>query len=343
VNPDPERDSLAKRAAAWVPPWQRPTVASANGSDNDAGESDDAIDNADELDNADDLGNAGELGNADDLEIGHADAGVDDMSEAAAREVDTDPDTAAARTRADSPARPTDAMAPLIDDAIAVIAESVDEPLDDLVDEPLDEPIDEPVELRKPIGKAPQLPRRPPSDTELGPAIEAILLVIDEPVTAEQLGDVLDVPAAAVAECLDALAADYNKSGRGFDLRRVSGGWRFYTRGTYAPYVERFVLDGQSVRLTQAALETLAVVAYRQPVTRSRISAIRGVNCDGVVRTLVTRGLIEECGTQPETGAYLYRTTELFLEKLGLDSVDQLPPLAPFLPDNIDGLSDAEL
>jgi segregation and condensation protein B len=96
------------------------------------------------------------------------------------------------------------------------------------------------------------------------------------------------------------------------------------------------VLDGQQLRLTQASLETLAVVAYKQPVTRSRISAIRGVNCDGVVRTLITRGLIEECGIEPESGAHLYRTTNLFLEKLGLDSVAQLPPLAPFLPDNLD-------
>ncbi len=102
------------------------------------------------------------------------------------------------------------------------------------------------------------------------------------------------------------------------------------------------MLDGQPIRLTQAALETLAVVAYKQPVTRSRISAIRGVNCDGVVRTLVTRGLVEECGTEPDSGAFLYRTTTLFLEKLGLDSVDELPPLAPFLPDDVDEIADAQ-
>jgi segregation and condensation protein B len=107
--------------------------------------------------------------------------------------------------------------------------------------------------------------------------------------------------------------------------------------------VERFVLDGQQVRLTQAALETLAVIAYKQPVTRSRISAIRGVNCDGVVRTLLSRGLVEECGSEPDSGAHLYRTTTLFLEKLGLNSVDQLPPLAPFLPDDAEAeaLADA--
>ena len=148
-------------------------------------------------------------------------------------------------------------------------------------------------------------------------------------------------PTADVTAALVALAAEYTEAGRGFDLRRAAGGWRLYTRGDYSSYVERFVLDGQSVRLTQAALETLAVIAYRQPVTRSRMSAIRGVNCDGVVRTLTTRGLVEECGTQPESGAFLYRTTPLFLEKLGLDSLDELPPLAPFLPDDVNGFIDA--
>jgi segregation and condensation protein B len=174
---------------------------------------------------------------------------------------------------------------------------------------------------------------------ELRPALEAILLVVDEPVTELLLAQVLEQPVEAVAAELAALAGEYTAHGRGFELRRAAGGWRLYTRPEYAAHVERFVLDGQSVRLTQAALETLAVVAYKQPVTRSRISAIRGVNCDGVVRTLVTRGLIEESGTEPETGAYLYRTSNLFLEKLGLDSVDQLPPLAPFLPDNVDEIA----
>jgi segregation and condensation protein B len=174
---------------------------------------------------------------------------------------------------------------------------------------------------------------------ELRPALEAILLVVDEPVAEQLLAQVVDQPVEAVAAELAALAEEYTAQGRGFELRRAAGGWRLYTRPEYAAHVERFVLDGQSVRLTQAALETLAVVAYKQPVTRSRISAIRGVNCDGVVRTLVTRGLIEESGTEPETGAYLYRTSNLFLEKLGLDSVDQLPPLAPFLPDNVDEIA----
>ena len=152
----------------------------------------------------------------------------------------------------------------------------------------------------------------------------------------------LDQPVDRIHAVLEDIARQYTTLGLGFALRRVAGGWRLYTRAEYAPYVEKFVLDGQQIRLTQAALETLAVVAYKQPVTRSRISAIRGVNCDGVVRTLVTRGLIEETGSEPESGAFLYRTTSLFLEKLGLDSVDQLPPLAPFLPDDIDEIADAQ-
>ncbi|MEN3615354.1 SMC-Scp complex subunit ScpB [Plantactinospora sp. ZYX-F-223] len=178
-------------------------------------------------------------------------------------------------------------------------------------------------------------------DDELRGALEAILLVVDEPVTEILLAQVLEQPTERISAMLERLSAGYTAAGHGFELRRAAGGWRLYTRPEYATYVERFVLDGQSVRLTQAALETLAVVAYKQPVTRSRISAIRGVNCDGVIRTLVTRGLVEECGTEPESGAFLYRTTTLFLEKLGLDTVAQLPPLAPFLPDDVEEIADA--
>ncbi|WP_155371763.1 SMC-Scp complex subunit ScpB [Catellatospora vulcania] len=180
------------------------------------------------------------------------------------------------------------------------------------------------------------------AEGDLVPTLEAILLVVDEPVSELTLAEVLEVPAELIAGTLIDLSAAYTRQNRGFDLRRAAGGWRLYTRAEYAPYVERFVLDGQQLRLTQASLETLAVVAYKQPVTRSRISAIRGVNCDGVIRTLVTRGMIEECGTEPESGAYLYRTTSLFLEKLGLDSVEQLPPLAPFLPDNVEEIADEQ-
>ncbi|GAA2194693.1 SMC-Scp complex subunit ScpB [Micromonospora lupini] len=183
---------------------------------------------------------------------------------------------------------------------------------------------------------APDLP-----DAELRGALEAILLVVDEPVSELVLAQVLEQPAERIGPMLDEIAAGYTAAGHGFELRRAAGGWRLYTRPEYATYVERFVLDGQSVRLTQAALETLAVVAYKQPVTRSRISAIRGVNCDGVIRTLVTRGLVEECGAEPDSGAFLYKTTTLFLEKLGLNTVDELPPLAPFLPDDVEELADA--
>lgn len=178
-------------------------------------------------------------------------------------------------------------------------------------------------------------------EAELRGALEAILLVVDEPVTEQTLAQVLEQPIERIRTVVQRLAEEYTDAGRGFELRRAAGGWRLYTRPEYAPYVERFVLDGQSVRLTQAALETLAVVAYKQPVTRSRISAIRGVNCDGVIRTLLTRGLVQECGVEPETGAHLYQTTPLFLEKLGINSVDELPPLAPFLPDNVEEIADA--
>jgi segregation and condensation protein B len=167
-------------------------------------------------------------------------------------------------------------------------------------------------------------------------ALEAILLVVDEPVLEVVLAQVLEHPRDEVAAALRELAAEYTAQGRGFDLRQVAGGWRFYTRAECAPVVERFVRDGQEVRLTQAALETLAVVAYRQPVSRSRVSAVRGVNCDGVMRTLVLRGLVDEAGTDPESGAILYRTTGYFLERIGLRELDELPDLAPFLPDNVE-------
>ncbi|MGH8889532.1 MAG: SMC-Scp complex subunit ScpB [Acidothermaceae bacterium] len=173
-------------------------------------------------------------------------------------------------------------------------------------------------------------------------AIEAILLVVDEPVTATVVAQVISVPEASVVAGLEELRADYDEAERGFELRQIGAGWRLYTRGTYAAYVERFVLDGQQARLTQAALETLAVVAYRQPVSRSRVSAVRGVNVDGVMRTLVGRGLVEEAGSEHESGAVLYRTTPYFLERLGLKGLAELPNLADFLPESttIDQLED---
>ena len=164
-------------------------------------------------------------------------------------------------------------------------------------------------------------------------AVEAVLLVVDVPTSPPVLAQVLGRPVAEVEEALRALREEYDAGGRGLDLREIAEGWRLYSREDFAAYVERFVLDGQQARLTQAALETLAVIAYRQPVTRSRVSAIRGVSVDAVMRTLLTRGLVEECGADPDTGGGLYRTTGLFLEKLGLRSLDELPSLAPLLPD----------
>jgi len=185
-----------------------------------------------------------------------------------------------------------------------------------------------------------------PADLGDGPglraSLEAILLVADEPVPAVVLAQVLERPTGEITELLRATAVAYEQEGRGFDLREIAGGWRFYTREECAPVVERFVSEGQEVRLTQAALETLAVVAYRQPVSRARVSAVRGVNCDGVMRTLTLRGLVEDSGTDPETGAILYRTTGYLLERLGLASLDELPDLAPFLPENVDDVADGE-
>ena len=173
----------------------------------------------------------------------------------------------------------------------------------------------------------------PQTGPPLSAVVESVLLVTDEPLSPVVLAQVAERPTSEVLEVLHALAGEYAEQGRGFELREVAGGWRLYTRGDCAPYVERFVLDGQSARLTQAALETLAVIAYRQPVTRARVSAVRGVNVDGVVRTLVARGLVVEAGTDGESTATLYRTTDLLLERLGLRSLDELPSLAPFLPD----------
>lgn len=174
----------------------------------------------------------------------------------------------------------------------------------------------------------------------LAAVLEALLLVTDEPVPATTLAQVAETATAEVEHTLATLAQTYLDQDRGFDLRLVAGGWRLYTRADCAPYVERFLLDGQSARLTQAALETLAVIAYRQPVTRSRVSAVRGVNIDGVVRTLQARGLITDVGQDPDSAGTLYRTTPLFLERLGLRGLDELPPLAPLLPE-LDELDDA--
>ncbi|MCE0487746.1 SMC-Scp complex subunit ScpB [Ornithinimicrobium sediminis] len=165
-------------------------------------------------------------------------------------------------------------------------------------------------------------------------AVESVLMVVDEPVTEATLASALELPVEDVQTVLVELSADYDAAERGFMLRRFAGGWRVYTRPEYAPVIERFLLAGQQSRLTQASLETLAVIAYRQPVSRARISAVRGVNVDGVVRTLVARGLVQEVGREGggDSGAVLYATTDYFLQRMGLESLDDLPALAPYLP-----------
>jgi segregation and condensation protein B len=175
------------------------------------------------------------------------------------------------------------------------------------------------------------------SHVELERSIEAILMVVDEPVTELTLATVLEVTTETIIDALHRMRGSYDD--RGFALKAINGGWRFYSHPNYSAAVEKFVLDGQQNRLTQAALETLAVIAYRQPVSRARVSAIRGVNVEAVMKTLVTRGLVEEFGIENETGAILYKTTSYFLERLGLKSLEDLSPLAPHLPD-LDGLDE---
>ncbi|MYR05376.1 SMC-Scp complex subunit ScpB [Gordonia sp. SID5947] len=178
-------------------------------------------------------------------------------------------------------------------------------------------------------------------DDRLRSALEAVLLVVDTPATTDELATAVDQDRARVRTMLTRMAEELTESGSGIDLRYAGDGWRLYTRAEFAPYVERLLLDGARSKLTRAALETLAVIAYRQPVTRARVSAIRGVNVDGVIRTLVARGLINEVGTDPQTSAITYATTELFLERLGLASLTELPDLAPLLPD-VDVIDDLD-
>jgi segregation and condensation protein B len=164
-------------------------------------------------------------------------------------------------------------------------------------------------------------------------ALEALLLLAAEPITEFELAQAVGVPESVVSETLAELVAFYEETGRGFELRQVAGGWRYYTREEHADLITRYVTEGQQSKLSQAALETLAVVAYTQPISRGRVSAVRGVNVDGVMRTLLARGLLEEAGHDPESGALLFATTSYFLERMGLQSLDDLPPLAPQLPE----------
>lgn len=179
------------------------------------------------------------------------------------------------------------------------------------------------------------------TDTTITAPLEALLLMATEPMGAAELAQALDVPTPVVWEALEELVTFYDETGRGFELRQVGEGWRYYTRPQHHDLIASWVLEGQQARLSQAALETLAVVAYLQPISRSRVGSIRGVNVDGVMRTLATRGLIEEAGHSEETGAMLWRTSPLFLEKMGYTTLDQLPPIAPHLPEA--SLLEAEL
>ncbi|GAB7189312.1 hypothetical protein NUM3379_00180 [Kineococcus sp. NUM-3379] len=178
-------------------------------------------------------------------------------------------------------------------------------------------------------------PGAAPQDEAAGlrPALEAVLMVADEPVAPAALARATGSEETTVLAVLRELAGEYSDAGRGFELREVAGGWRMFSRAEHAGVVEAFLLDGQTAKLTQAALETLAIVAYRQPVSRARVSAVRGVSVDGVMRTLLTRGLVCEAGVEATSGATLYRTTDEFLHRMGLRSLEELPPLAPFLPE----------
>ena len=204
------------------------------------------------------------------------------------------------------------------------------------------DPVEEPAPLAPPVVAVPEVEPEPELEPEpepdLDPAalrggLEALLLVVDTPVDEVTLAGALRCPVPRVGTLLAELAEDYDRRGAGITLRRVGEGWRLYTREEHAGVVERYLVDGQRSRLTQAALETLAVIAYRQPVTRARVSAIRGVGVDGVMRTLISRGLVSEVGTDPDSGGGLYATTPLFLERLGLESLDELPELGPLLPE----------
>lgn len=181
------------------------------------------------------------------------------------------------------------------------------------------------------------------TEDEFRSALEAMLLVVDAPAPVELLASALRDHPIRVETALREMSAELTARRSGMDLRYVGDGWRYYTRTEFAPYVERMLLDGARSKLTRAALETLAVIAYRQPVTRARVSAVRGVNVDGVIRTLLARGLIAEAGADPETNGTLYITTELFLERIGLASLADLPPLAPLLPgvDLIDEINES--
>lgn len=249
----------------------------------------------------------------------------------------TEPDTETAPEPDTEPSAGT-AAPPAGDplDAIAPAAEA------DVVAADIDVPVEPEDESRLPGVLAARLA----DPGQLRSAIEAVLFVSESPVAVATLAASLEQTTDAVQTAIDELRESYDERDAGMAVREIAGGVRLFTRAEHADVVEHFLRDGQRSRLSQAALETLAVIAYKQPVTRARVSAIRGVNVDGVVRTLLARGLVVEVGTDPETGGGLFRTTELFLEKMGLTSVTELPSLAPLLPDlaaldSIDGVDGA--
>lgn len=328
MNNEERRDSLADRAAAWVPPWNRPSPSAA--ADTEPPEV--ATAPADPADVASDVASGGSVESNRPLEGTKPSR----ISPAFGEPADVGPDLGM-EAPPEGPRRTK--IGTSADAAVGAAGAGAGARAGEREREGRGVPERAPRPRRR-AAVVPE-PAAQLDDTELRGALEAILLVVDEPVSELILAQVLEQPVERVGPMLDEIAAGYTATGHGFDLRRAAGGWRLYTRPEYSTYVERYVLDGQSARLTQAALETLAVIAYKQPVTRSRMSAIRGVNCDGVIRTLVSRGLVEECGTEADSGAFLYRTTTMFLEKLGLDSVADLPPLAPFLPDDVEELADA--
>jgi segregation and condensation protein B len=176
-------------------------------------------------------------------------------------------------------------------------------------------------------------PERSHPDAETVRAIEAIVLVAVEPVPTETLAQLLEQPSVLIDRLCTSLAQAYAEAGHGFELVKVAGGWRFQTHADLSPYVERFLLDGQRARMSGAALETLAIIAYKQPLSRMQIASIRGVDPDGVIRTLQARGYVTEVGRDPGPGqAILYGTTATFLEKLGVNALSDLPPIAEFVP-----------
>jgi segregation and condensation protein B len=182
-------------------------------------------------------------------------------------------------------------------------------------------------------------------ETDLERRLEAVLIVADEPLSVVSLATALGAPVPAVRQSIERLVADYDGIDggvrRGFELREVGGGWRVYVRGEFDEVVRDFVLTQNPTKLSQAALETLAVIAYKQPVSRGQIAAIRAVNVDSVVRTLVGRGLVTEAYTDGETGAIHYETTDLLLSQLGINSLDELPPVSPLLDDGAEGFDGA--